>query len=110
MCTVITYKTKDHYFGRTLDYERSYEESVVVTPRKFPLHFRKVSDIKEHYAMIGMATIVNDYPLYYEATNEVGLNFNMGEAAVASLVLFVLAGTVTALQFVLQGRRVNYDV
>jgi len=36
--------------------------------------------------------------------------FNMGEAAVASLVLFVLAGTVTALQFVLQGRRVNYDV
>lgn len=25
MCTAATYKTKDFYFGRTLDYEFSYE-------------------------------------------------------------------------------------
>ena len=30
MCTAITYKTKDHYFGRTLDLEYTYEEQVTV--------------------------------------------------------------------------------
>lgn len=74
MCTAITYKTKNHYFGRNLDYEFSYQEMITITPRKFPFSFRKVRDIKEHYAIIGMATVVNDYPLYYDATNEKGLS------------------------------------
>lgn len=74
MCTAITYRTKDHYFGRTLDLEFSYEEQVVITPRKFPFVFRKVNTIESHYAMIGMATVAADYPLYYEATNEMGLS------------------------------------
>ena len=26
MCTAVTYKTKDFYFGRTLDYDFSYVE------------------------------------------------------------------------------------
>ena len=33
MCTAIAYKTKDFYFGRTLDYEFSYGEQITVTPR-----------------------------------------------------------------------------
>ena len=74
MCTAATYKTKDHYFGRTLDYEYSYEEQVTVTPRKYPFHFRKAGDLNEHYAIIGMAFVVGDYPLYYDATNEKGLS------------------------------------
>lgn len=74
MCTAITYRTKDHYFGRTLDLEYSYEEQVVITPRKFPFVFRKMRTIESHYAIIGMATVAQDYPLYYEATNEVGLS------------------------------------
>lgn len=28
MCTAATYKTKDFYFGRTLDYEFSYGDHV----------------------------------------------------------------------------------
>ena len=32
MCTAVTYKTKDFYFGRTLDYEKSYGEKVTITP------------------------------------------------------------------------------
>ena len=40
MCTAITYKTKDHYFGRTLDLEYTYDERVTVTPRKFRFEFR----------------------------------------------------------------------
>ncbi|MDD5921761.1 MAG: choloylglycine hydrolase, partial [Eubacteriales bacterium] len=30
-------------------------------------------DISSHYAMIGMATVMNGYPLYYDAVNEKGL-------------------------------------
>lgn len=74
MCTAITYKTKDHYFGRNLDLELSYNETLTITPRNFPFKFRKVKDLKSHYAMIGMAIVVNDYPLYYDATNELGLS------------------------------------
>ncbi len=74
MCTAITYKTKDHYFGRTLDLEYSYNEKVTITPRNFPFYFRKVRDLKRHYAMIGMAFVVEKYPLYYDATNEKGLS------------------------------------
>ena len=39
MCTAAIYKTKDFYFGRNLDYEVSYGESVVVTPRKYKFVF-----------------------------------------------------------------------
>ena len=74
MCTAISYKTKDHYFGRNLDLEYSYVESVTVTPRNYPFHFRKERDFPKHYAMIGMAYVQDDYPLYYDATNEKGLS------------------------------------
>lgn len=74
MCTAISYKTKDHYFGRTLDFERSYNESVVISPRNFSFPFRRTFDIKNHYALIGMATVINNYPLYFDASNENGLS------------------------------------
>ncbi len=74
MCTAISYKTADHYFGRNLDLEYHYNETVVITPRKFPLNFRCMKPVVEHYAFIGMATVDNGYPLYYEATNEHGLS------------------------------------
>ena len=73
MCTAVTYKTRDHYFGRSLDYEHSYHETVTITPRNFALHFRKVRTLTTHYAMIGTAFVVEDYPLYYDAVNEKGL-------------------------------------
>ncbi len=80
MCTAITYKTNNFYFGRNLDLEYSYNETVTITPRNYPLCFRNGTVIKDHYAMIGIATISDGYPLYYEATNEkgfslAGLNF-----------------------------------
>ena len=74
MCTAITYKTKDHYFGRNLDLEHSYIEAVTITPRRFPFHFRYMPSINQHYAIIGMAAVVENYPLYYDATNEFGLS------------------------------------
>ena len=74
MCTAISYVTKDHYFGRNLDLEYSYEESITITPRNFPLHFRHKDTIHSHYALIGVAYVHSRYPLYYEATNEAGLS------------------------------------
>ena len=41
MCTAITYQTKDFYFGRNMDYEFSYNETVTITPRNYPFTFRK---------------------------------------------------------------------
>ncbi len=73
MCTAATYKTKDFYFGRTLDYEFSYGEEITVTPRSFPLVFREKGVVASHYAIIGMAHVLDDYPLYYDAINEKGL-------------------------------------
>lgn len=74
MCTAVTYCTKDHYFGRNLDYEHGYQEAVTITPRDFPFHFRCLPPMERHYAMIGMATVSDGYPLYYDATNEHGLS------------------------------------
>ena len=73
MCTATTYKTKDFYFGRTLDYEFSYGDEVTITPRNFKFNFRKMGEMNSHYAIIGMAYVIEDYPLYYDAINEKGL-------------------------------------
>ena len=73
MCTAATYKTKDFYFGRTLDYEFSYGDEITITPRNYTFNFRKMGTVSNHYAMIGMAHVADDYPLYYEAVNEKGL-------------------------------------
>lgn len=74
MCTAISFTTKDHYFGRNLDLEYSYIETVTITPRNYPLLFRKKESLNTHYAMIGIAYVHNGYPLYYDATNEMGLS------------------------------------
>ncbi len=73
MCTAATYKTKDFYFGRTLDYDRSYREEITITPRGYPFALREMGAMKTRFAMIGMAYVVGDYPLYYDAMNECGL-------------------------------------
>lgn len=97
MCTAVSFVTKDHYFGRNLDYEFSYEESVVITPRNYKFSFRSGKEFEgcfingekagldgrnvngnikttgRHYAMIGVAYVVDEYPLYYDAVNEKGL-------------------------------------
>ena len=74
MCTAITLTTKDHYFGRNLDLEYSYQETVTITPRNYPFYFRKSFALTTHHAIIGMAYVKDDYPLYYDAMNEMGLS------------------------------------
>ena len=88
MCTAAAYKTKDFSFGRTLDYEFSYGDEIAVTPRNYVFDFRHSGKLENHYAIIGMAHVAGDYPLYYDAINEkglgmAGLNF-VGNAAYAA--------------------------
>ena len=73
MCTAVTYKTKDFYFGRTLDYEFSYGDEITITPRNYEFNFRRCGKLEKHYAIIGMAYVAGNYPLYYDAVNENGL-------------------------------------
>ncbi len=74
MCTAICYRSNASYFGRNLDLHRGYGESVVITPRKYEIKMRCCEPIKSHYAMIGMACVADGFPLYYEATNELGVS------------------------------------
>ena len=72
MCTSVSF-TNPALYGRTLDLERSFGEQVVITPRDYVFHFHDRPPMERHYAMIGMATVVKEYPLYFEAANEKGL-------------------------------------
>lgn len=73
MCTSIAMKTSDFYFGRTMDLDYEFHTSVVITPRNYPVTFRRSSVLRRHNAIIGMASVLDDYPLYAEAANEKGL-------------------------------------
>lgn len=73
MCTSIIFSPNDHYFGRNFDYEMSFGQQVVVTPRNYEFKFRKMPTITTHYAMVGISAVREDYPLYFDAANEKGL-------------------------------------
>ena len=72
MCTSIAL-FECNCFGRNLDLDRGFGEKIVIMPRRFPLHFPHASNLDRHHAMIGMAAVVDDHPLYAEAMNEHGL-------------------------------------
>lgn len=73
MCTSIIFSPNDHYFGRNLDYEISFGQQVVITPRNYSFEFRKMPSLKSHYAIVGVAVVSSNYPLYFDAANEEGL-------------------------------------
>lgn len=74
MCTAITYKPKNFYFGRTLDAAQAYPAEIVVTPRGYNFNFAesRISD-GQNFAMVGAALVKGGYPLYFDAMNERGL-------------------------------------
>lgn len=119
MCTAI--KIGD-CFGRTLDLEYGYAEQVVATPRHFPIPMRHRPDLTAHHAMLGMATVAEGFPLYYDGVNEhglgmAGLNFphsgvyasaQKGDVASFELIPYVLGQckTVAEAKRLLAGVRV----
>lgn len=73
MCTAACFHPHDFYFGRNLDYECSYGESITLTPRGYRFALRCMGKMHTRYAILGMAHVAGEYPLYYDAFNETGL-------------------------------------
>ncbi len=73
MCTSLTFINGDSYFGRNMDIGYSFQEQVVITPRNYPISYKKHPTSRKHYSMIGIACVVDGYPLYADAINEKGL-------------------------------------
>lgn len=73
MCTCISFETSDRYFGRNMDLHYRFGERIVITPRAYAFPLKNGNTIQTKYAMIGMATVQENYPLYADACNERGL-------------------------------------
>lgn len=76
MCTALTLPTpRGALFGRTLDLDAHFGERVVLTPRRFDFGFRLADVPREgaHRPLLGMAAVVDGYPLYADAMNDAGL-------------------------------------
>lgn len=73
MCTAISDNKNGFLFGRTLDLEITYDERVILTPRKKSLDFLHMTPTSKHLAMLGIGIISGDKPLYFEAINEAGV-------------------------------------
>ena len=75
MCTSVTWESEgSHFVGRNLDFEVSYGQKPVATPRNYAFNFRNGLSLERHLAIIGMAAVAEGYPLYFDATNEKGLS------------------------------------
>ncbi len=68
MCTAI-HLCKEGLFGRTLDYEKSFGEGVVFTPREF----MRMGEARNRYSMLGVGVVKDTSTLYFDGMNEWGL-------------------------------------
>lgn len=73
MCTAIWDAGERTLIGRTLDLEYSLDERIVLTPRNYPMEYLYEGRDSSHFAVLGVATVKNGIPLYYDAMNEYGL-------------------------------------
>lgn len=76
MCTGLALETKDglHLFGRNMDIEYSFNQSIIFIPRKFKcVNKSNKKELTTKYAVLGMGTIFDDYPTFADGMNEKGL-------------------------------------
>ena len=73
MCTAISMNFDGLYFGRTMDIEFNFDGKIVTAPRRFLFSEKNAEGLAVHYAVTGMARVVNGYPLFADAFNEAGL-------------------------------------
>ena len=71
MCTAIYYPHK--FLCRNLDLYHRYRESITLMPSGFCPEFRYLGKQGRHFAVLGMATVADGYPLYYDGFNQHGL-------------------------------------
>ena len=68
MCTAIHF-CKEGFFGRTLDFEDSFGEEVVFTPREF----MRMGESKNRYSILGVGVRIENTVMYFDGINEWGL-------------------------------------
>ena len=76
MCTALTLETKDGYnlFGRNMDLAYSFNQAVTLVPRNYEYRDRVTGEMRKNkYAILGMASVIDDYPAFADAFNEKGL-------------------------------------
>ena len=76
MCTGVRFNnTKgDMYFGRNLDWYMDYGEKITITPRNYRYSSAFLGEMAPKAgAIIGMAIIEDNKPLYFDCANEAGL-------------------------------------
>ena len=76
MCTGVRFSDDkgNMYFGRNLDWSEGYGQKVVVTPRGYSYNSAFLGEMKPRAgAIIGMAIVVENTPLYFDCANEAGL-------------------------------------
>ncbi|WP_415339699.1 choloylglycine hydrolase, partial [Clostridium perfringens] len=69
-------ETKDglHLFGRNMDIEYSFNQSIIFIPRNFKcVNKSNKKELTTKYAVLGMGTIFDDYPTFADGMNEKGL-------------------------------------
>lgn len=76
MCTGVRFSDDNGnmYFGRNLDWSTGYGQKVVLTPRGYSYKSAFLGEMKpQQGAIIGMAIVVENTPLYFDCANEAGL-------------------------------------
>lgn len=77
MCTALTLRSKDGYnlFGRNMDIAYSFNQQVVLVPRNYEYKDRVTGNIRKNkYAILGMASVIEEYPGFADGFNEKGLS------------------------------------
>ena len=73
MCTAISFHSSPFLFGRNLDLDRRYDESIVCLGRRFAFPYRYSTAREGGFAIFGTATVNCGIPMFYDAVNEAGL-------------------------------------
>lgn len=76
MCTAVRFDDNqgNMYFGRNLDWTEGYGQKVVITPSGYKYNSAFLGEMTPHHgAIIGMAIIEENVPLYFDCANEDGL-------------------------------------
>lgn len=76
MCTGVRFSDDkgNMFFGRNLDWSTGYGQKVVLTPREYSYNSAFLGEMKSKQgAIIGMAIVVENTPLYFDCANESGL-------------------------------------
>lgn len=74
MCTSLKLKYKERYvFGRNLDLEYHFNEGVIALNESYLMKYKFLKEEKANKKIMGIGSLLDDYPLFAEAMNEDGL-------------------------------------